>query len=285
MSSGGFGVWGTAGYGTGSTEVEDRDGSVETDVAMHTVAAGVRNDVASIGEVDLAVKADALYAMVSADGVEGELLSVDAEASRLRLAIEGSARRSLAGGGELAGHLRARRRVLTTGTPNGARAPTLRWASTTPFRGPVLEVRGRGSVLLAHEQSGFREWGLGLGLGWDPGVRGRGLQFLLAPSWRTPASDVADAMWNAEPGATRGRADDGASFDARLGYGWGVLRERAVTTAFGELGRSGNGERFRLGVALRLREPAGAGLEFYGERRGDRSRPEDLIMLKGGIVF
>ena len=127
--------------------------------------------------------------------------------------------------------------------------------------------------------------GLGLGLGWDPGVRGRGVQFLFAPSWRTPARDVADAMWNAEPGAIRGRADDGASFDARLGYGWGVLRERAMTTAFGELGRSGDGGRYRLGMEFRLRGPAGPNVELYGERREHLGWPEDLIMLMGGIVF
>ena len=226
MSSGGFGVWGTAGHGTGSTEDDDRDGSVETDVAMHTVTAGARDDLASIGEVDLAVKADALYAMVSADGVEGELLEVDAEASRLRLALEGSTHRSLADGGELAGIFELGARLDDGDAERGAGADlALGFDYTLPRAG--LEVRGRGSVLLAHEESGFRAWGLGLGLGWDPGVRGRGVQFLLAPSWRAPARGVADAMWNAEPGAAaRGRADDGASFDARLGYGWGVPRRR-----------------------------------------------------------
>ncbi len=285
MSPTGLGVWGTAGYGRGSTEIADRDGSVGTDVEMRTVAAGVRDDLASVGGVGLAVKADAFHATVSADGVEDELLEVDAAASRVRLALEGSSRRALADGGELAGSFELGARLDDGDAERGAGADlALGFGYVLPHAG--LEIRGRGSALLAHEESGFREWGLGLGLDWDPGVRGRGLRLRLAPSWGAPARGVAEAMWNADPGAAgRGGGGGGASLDARLGYGWGVLRDRAVTTAFGELGRSGDDDRVRLGVEFRLRGTAGPGLELYGERRGDRGRPDGLVVLKGGVAF
>ncbi len=283
MSPTGLGVWGTAGYGRGSTEIADRDGSVGTDIEMRTVAAGVRDDLASVGGVGLAVKADAFHATVSADGVEGELLEVDAAASRVRLALEGGSRRALADGGELAGVFELGARLDDGDAERGAGADlALGFGYVLPHAG--LEVRGRGSALLAHEESGFREWGLGLGLDWDPGVRGRGLRLRLAPSWGAPARDAAEAMWNADPGAAgRGAGVGGASLDARLGYGWGVLRDRAVTTVFGELGWSGDDDRFRLGVEFRLRGTAGPGLELYGERRGDR--PDGLVALKGGVAF
>ncbi len=284
MSPTGLGVWGTAGYGRGSTEIADRDGLVGTDVEMTAVAAGVRDDLASVGGIGLAVKADAFHAVVSADGVEDELLEVDAAASRVRLALEGGSRRALAGGGELAGSFELGARLDDGDAERGAGADlALGFDYVLPHAG--LEVRGRGSALLAHEESGFREWGLGLGLDWDPGVRGRGLRLRLAPSWGAPARGVAEAMWNADPGAAGrgGAGGDGASLDARLGYGWGVLRDRAVTTAFGELGRSGDGDRLRLGVEFRLRGTAGPGLELYGERRGNR--PDGLVALKGGFAF
>ncbi len=284
MSPTGLGVWGTAGYGRGSTEIADRDGLVGTDVEMTAVAAGVRDDLASVGGVGLAVKADAFHAVVSADGVEDELLEVEAAASRVRLALEGGSRRALAGGGELAGSFELGARLDEGDAERGAGADlALGFGYVLPHAG--LEVRGRGSALLAHEESGFREWGLGLGLDWDPGVRGRGLRLRLAPSWGAPARGAAEAMWNADPGdAGRGGAGGrGASLDARLGYGWGVLRDRAVTTAFGELGRSGDDDRVRLGVEFRLRGTAGPGLELYGERRGNR--PDGLVALKGGFAF
>ncbi len=285
MSPTGLGVWGTAGYGRGSTEIADRDGLVGTDVEMTAVAAGVRDDLASVGGIGLAVKADAFHATVSADGVEDELLEVEAAASRVRLALEGGSRRALADGGELAGVFELGARLDDGDAERGAGADlALGFGYVLPHAG--LEIRGRGSALLAHEESGFREWGLGLGLDWDPGVRGRGLRLRLAPSWGAPARGVAEAMWNADPGAAgRGGGGGGASLDARLGYGWGVLRDRAVTTAFGELGRSGDDDRFRLGVEFRLRGTAGPGLELYGERRGNRGRPDGLVALRGGVAF
>ena len=143
MSSAGFGAWGTAGYGAGSTELDDRDGSVETDVAMHTVAAGVRDDLASLGEVDLAVKADALYAMMSADGIEGELLAVDAEASRLRLALEGSTRRSLADGGEFAGSFELGARLDDGDAERGAGRRPCAWLRLRPSAGRSRGERSR----------------------------------------------------------------------------------------------------------------------------------------------
>ena len=82
-------------------------------------------------------------------------------------------------------------------------------------------------------------------------------------------------MRNAELGAAgRGRTNDrGASFDARLGCGWGAVRERGATTAFGDFGRSGAGERFRAGMAFRLCGAAETGAAFCSERREGRGRP------------
>ena len=96
-------VWGTAGYGTGSlTLTSERGESTKTDLLLSMAAVGARGDLISAEGADdfaLALETDALVVRTSVDAVEG-LEAVDADASRLRLGLEGSWVKAMEEGGE-----------------------------------------------------------------------------------------------------------------------------------------------------------------------------------------
>ena len=74
---------------------------------------------------------------------------------------------------------------------------------------------------MAHEASGYEEWGASGSVRIDPGASGRGLSFSLTPTWGAAGSGV-EQLYGLEH--TRGLAenrefDPKARLDAELGYG------------------------------------------------------------------
>ena len=289
MPSDGLHVWGTMGYGAGTATVTEGAAQAETDIALRTVGAGVRTEVARIDEVDIAVKADAFVAEVVAEAVTVGLVldEAEAESSRVRAAVEGTHAWTLEGGDRLSGTLELGARVDAGDAESGAGADVagaLRYAGLRNG----LAVALRGSTLLAHEHSGFEAWGVGLLANWDPGVAGEGLQLAVSPAWNAPRSDVAEAMWNAEagsPGRGAGSSQRGAAVDVRLGYGMRALHDLALMTVFTEAGGDSDARHLRLGTELR---PAGAGVfafRIHGERLDRRDGPEHALWMNLGIAF
>ena len=83
-------LWGMLGYGKGSMSLEDMGSAdMKTDISMKMGAFGARGDILS-GEkgFSLAVKSEALWVRVESDSVAG-LVSVEADASRIRTVVEG----------------------------------------------------------------------------------------------------------------------------------------------------------------------------------------------------
>ncbi len=283
-------VWGTVGYGTGTATIVEDAVRTETDLAMRTVGGGARSEISRLDGIEVAVKADAFFTEIESDAADGggTLTGTTADASRLRVAVEGVRRWALEEGDSLSGTLDLGVRVDggDAGTGTGADvAGELRYAG--PRDG--LEVALRGGALLVHEADGIEEWGVGLQVVYDPGVPGKGVRLALGPAWNAPRSGAAEAMWNAGPGSG-GRSgvspDRGGELVARLGYGTVALDGRALATAFGETGGDGDGTRLRLGTELR---PAGAGRRFglgiHWERRDLRAGPEHALGMKLGLEF
>ena len=85
----GLGLWGVLGYGFGETALTDTAVSnLETDVKMWMAALGGRSELFTLGQVDLAVKADAFSVRMESDTLEA-LESTRVDSGRLRLALEG----------------------------------------------------------------------------------------------------------------------------------------------------------------------------------------------------
>ena len=167
-----------------------------------------------------------------------------------------------------------------------------------PGSGFGLEARGR--VLALHAAAGYREHGFGVTARLTPGgTDGRGLSVALTPGWGSPVGG-ADALWREQAfgGVGVGAfAGDGASMDARVGYGF-AMRAGQVVTPFGEVGVYGaEHRRLRAGVRLgrAAREVAPLHLELAGERNENRlgvcrppveghRHPELLVMEPQHVV-
>ena len=165
--------------------------------------------------------------MKDAKGV-GNLAAATADVWLVRTGIEGSRRFALGGG--TAGM------VLTPSFELGARldggdAETGlgvdlggELAFAAPKQGVALDLKARG--LIAHEASGFREWGASASLTWDPRPStDRGLALRLRQGWGGSPTGGMDALLGRETLAGLAANDNGDTtasagrLEAELGYG------------------------------------------------------------------
>ena len=131
---------------------------------------------------ELALKSDALWVRTTSDAAPG-LQAVDgADVSRVRLLLSGRHERVLANGGVITPSIELGVRYDDGDAETGMGVELgggLRYAD--PLRGLTVETAAR--TLLAHEDGGYEEWGVGGTLQFDPGVLGRGPAFSLVSAW------------------------------------------------------------------------------------------------------
>ena len=265
----GLSVWGSVGFGRGAAMLADDKGEAGTDIAMRMLAAGSRRELVSVGRVDLAVKLDAF--LVQMQSKEHDYLpGVAAETSRVRLALEGSRSFAFGNGSALSASLELGGRADGGDAETGAGAEL--GAGIAYMHPAGVDVRARGHVLLAHEESEFAQWGAGLTVNFDWGTPGEGLFFSVAPTWGAPATG-AEGMWSSTRAVqamqATGTADPGMNLDSRLGYGLNLPGGQGTMTLFSEMGQpSGGPAHLRLGTQLGQFRANGSrlDLELYGER-------------------
>ncbi len=274
----GLGVWGLLGAGWGDVGLQDEVGEVETDATMRMAAAGVRRDVAAWRDIDAAVKADAFTARLETDAAEGLPKSAGA-ARRLRLSLEGSARRAV--------------------SPVSSLTPSLevggRWDGGDAETGMGVEVGGglafehetlglaveaRGRALLAHRES-LREWGMSLSGRLDPGVAGRGPWMTFAPGWGVEGSRMSQ-MWD-NKGVFRAHDRPGEAPEFQPGrlnmeVGWGLptLGGRGRLTPWAGLSMA---ESDMNGYTLGARMETGTRLRLNLENRQSKSGGYRLMLF------
>ena len=246
-----FSVWSVAGYGEGNLTLESGDadgartGAIRTHLDLRMAAAGLRGVALDGGKdgLTLAVKTDAMIVRTASDAVSGaggNLAGVQAEATRLRLALEGSRPFRLPDGSVLVPSMEigVRRDGGDAETGLGADIGAgLAW--TDPKRGLGAELRGRG--LLTHDAKGFRRRGLAGVLSWDPVAGDRGPRLSL-----TRTLSVSE---QGRAGALPGRSTP-AGLAARFGYGFPAFGDRFTATPEIVLGLSGTGRDYSLGWRL-----------------------------------
>ena len=214
-------------------------------------------------------------------GDAGNLAAANAAVNRLRLVLEGA--RTLDLGEDrtvvpgLALGIRHDGGDAETGTGMEAGA-SLRYAD--PSLG--LTVDGRLRMLLAHEDSGYREWGASGTVRVDPGASGRGLSLTVVPEWGN-ASNGVDRLWGADSAASAVRADafvPRSRLETEIGYGVGLAHNRGVLTPYAGLsiGRGGSGT-FRTGARWKLADDISVDLES-SHREGERA-----FMLRAALPF
>ena len=290
-------VWGLAGWGTGDMTIvqaaNDRgqpERVTRTDLEMRLAAVGGRGallEADEAGGIDLALKADAFYVETESEAVSNEG-STTGVASRVRLALEGGRAFDMGDGATLRPSLELGLRhdggdaETGIGVEVGGR---IRYADA----GSGLTVEANARTLIAHEDSGYREWGAGGSVRLDPGASGRGLSLSLAPVWGTPSSGV-ERLWSARDAAglaPGGEFEAERRLEGELGYGLAAFGGAFTGTPNIGFALSDNARDYRLGRRLTSAVPGDPGFEVSldATRReaANDTAPEHGIMLRGAI--
>ena len=285
----GLGVWGSLGFGRGAATLADEKGAVQTGISMRMTALGARQELMPIGRFALAIKADAFLVQMQADEHE-DLPGVQADTSRMRLALEGSRSFEFEGGSLLTGTLELGGLADAGDAETGAGAEL---GAGLAYQHPGgIDIQAHGHMLLTHEESEFEQWGASLAVTFDWGPQGEGLFFALVPTWGAPATG-AEGMWETTRVAKNflaGETEQGMNLDTRAGYGLNLPNGHGLLTVFGEMGKpTGAPPRLRLGTQLaRLEtEQSAMNLEIFAERMGAGPGAEPaygiVINARGGF--
>ena len=289
-------VWGLAGWGSGDmTITQAANGNqpervARTDLGMRLAGVGgwgalMRADGA--GGFDLGLRADAFRVETEAEAVSNEGRT-KASASRLRLALEGSRTFDM-GGGTLTPVVELGLRhdggdaETGTGVELGAR---ISWRD--PDTGLSVEARAR--TLIAHEESGYREWGASASVRLAPDERGRGPSFSLTPTYGAASSGM-DLIWSTRDVrglAPQGGFEAGRSLEGELGYGLGLFGDRFTGTPNAGFDISDSSRDWRIGWRLTSAVPGDPGFEVNldatrREAANDDGPAKHGIMLTGTI--
>ena len=244
-------AWGLLGYGTGDMTIRGNS-PVRTGLMMRLGAAGARGvllEADEDGGIDLALRGDAFLVQMESEAA-ANTVETKADASRLRLVLEAGRSFALGEGAVLAPALELGLRhdggdaETGTGVEVGGR---IRYSDT----GSGLTVEANARTLVAHEDSGYREWGAGGSVRLDPGASGRGLSLAFSPVWGTPSSGV-DRLWSARDAAGLAPGEEFEAerrLEGEIGYGFGAFGGRGVVTPYAGVGLAEAGDRTWRGAA------------------------------------
>ena len=272
-------AWTLLGYGKGELTLTHSGGEERTDIEMKMAALGARGALFASGGFDLAARTDALLVRTSSEGTS-RMAETEADVSRLRLVLEGSRPLVFASGTSLTPSVEVGVRRDGGDAERGMGfevGGAMRYAN--PSLGLTVEITAR--RLMAHERSGYSEWGAGGSLQFAPGGAERGFSAKLGSSVGTATSGV-EGLW--AMGDTRGLAGGAQApgrVDAEAGYAMGAFGGSGVITPYGGFSMSGD-RRSRAGWRLRLGDSFNLSLE------GDRTENPDApsrhgVALRGDL--
>ena len=253
----------------------------------------------------LAVKGDARFTRISSEAAEtadGSLQAAEAEVTLARTGIEGSRRFALPGSRSGAGEGGA---SITPSFEIGLRldggdAETGFGADlggglafADPANGLSLGLTWRG--LVAHRESGFREWGASASFGWDQRpATDRGLALSLTQSWGAAPSAGMDALLTRETLAGLAANDGSGGFrtagrlEGEIGYGVVLFGGGIAGMPNLGFGLSDGGARdWRVGWRLTSALPRDPGfvvnLDAMRKEPANDATPEHGVLLSGTL--
>ena len=272
----GLGLWGLAGLGTGGAELTDAGGSRDGDLRMWLGATGQRVELLSGSVLSVAAKSDGFITGVMSGG---GLPSVRANVWRVRVLLEGGLEwraedSVLSGSAEMGGRLDGGDAEHGLGVETGAEIS---------FRhtGIGLGLTGRGRMLLVHEDSKLRDWGVSAMLDWRPPGLGSGPAVSITPVWGSPTGHVT-RLWHDRTAVLTDHGGGSPTGDGsewlpdsaavKLGYSLDV-RDVGRLEPYAEVGIEDEYARLiRIGVAMDVRGTTGPlrmQLEAFGQRTAE----------------
>ena len=248
-------LWAAAGYGWGEVEVNDQSAEKEdSDMDQQMVAAGINGLLYEAEATTLRLKAETAFTWADIDG-SGTLESMNLNASRQRLLLEGAHVQKLASGATLTPSLEL---GVRHDGGDGDTGSSIETGGSLRYNDPEsgLTVEGRARTLLNHSDD-YDEWGISGLVQLDPGAAGVGLALTVQPAWGHTASGV-QRLWDTG-GVTLANQAAGR-VNARLAYGIGsAWGGQGMLTPYTDMLLSGDGSRrlslgsqFDIGTSLRI---------------------------------
>ena len=288
-------VWGLVGIGSGELTLTQNanvnrpsEAAYKTDISMRMGALGVRGEVISpdeSGGLGVAVKSDAFWVSTESEAVRnthGNLEGASGDATRLRLLVEMS-RTFETGGGTLTPSAEAGLRY------DGGDAETgtgIEIGGGLRYQSPRITIEGQVRTLLAHEESGYEEWGASGAIRIHPSGAGRGLSLTLAPTWGAAHSGT-DALW---ADSQRHAFEQSTEFEAEtrleteIGYGLASPRITGVVTPYTGVSMADDGHRtWRLGTRWEVTRETVLGLEATRDEAGDGQEDTTAVLLRAAV--
>ena len=279
-------AWALAGAGSGELTLHRKNGSMPTDISMRMGAVGVKGQVldgSGPSGVGLNVKSDAMWVGTKSEDTD-ELAPTEGDVTRLRLIVQGE-RVFEAGNGATftpSAEIGLRHDGGDAETGTGVEiGGGLRYIA-----GP-LTIEGQVRMLVAHEESGYEEWGASGAIRMTPSASGRGLTLSIAPAWGRTGS-ATERLWSAHDARGLG-ADNEFEAAGQLamdaGYGVGLPGNRGVLTPYAGMTLGDAGARtMRTGTRWQLGPDATFGLE--GSRQAsDAGEADNRVTLRAALRF
>ena len=278
-------AWALAGAGSGElTLQQEGDKAMPTDITMRMGAVGFKGQVldgTGASGLTMNVKSDAMWVGTKSSDTS-ELAPTRGDVTRLRLILQGE-RIFESGNG-------------ATFTPSaevglrhdGGDAETgtgLEVGAGVSYAAGPLTVEGQVRMLVAHEESGYEEWGASGAIRMTPSSSGRGLTLSIAPEWGRTGS-ATEQLWSARDATALG-TDRVFEGDARLAVdaGYGVGLGHGVLTPYAGLTLGDAGSRtVRTGTRWQLGPDIVVGLEAT-RQTSDAGEGANEVRLRAALRF
>ena len=266
--------WGMLGYGRGGMQLSDtvkgETVEMETDIDLRMGALGLRGAVWTTQGLQVALRSDAFWVQTGSAAADN-LVATRADVSRVRLVLEGKGALGLPWGANLAPSVELGLRYDEGDAETGI---GVELGGGLQYAGGRLNAQVTARTLLAHEDGGYREWGIGGSLGLSAHAGGRGLALSLSSQYGMVSSGV-NALWARQTAAglaNRADMDPVSQYGAELSYGlvlpwrWGLL------TPYSKLDWSGDRRR-ALQLGARLTQVSGWHWEMAGQMQEQHGLP------------
>ena len=244
-------AWALAGAGSGSITLKrgGRD-AMKTALSMRMGALGVKGQVldgTGPSGMRVNVKSDAMW-VGTKSARSADMMGSEGDATRLRLVAQGERDFALAGQGRLTPSAEVGLRHDAGDAETGM---GVELGAGLRYRAGSFTIEGQARTLVAHEASGYEDWGVSGAVRLTPSASGRGLSLSVAPTWGRTGS-ASERLWSARDA---GELEGGGAFEADgrieagMGYGFALPHNRGLLTPYGALTLASEGGRTMRGGA------------------------------------
>ena len=280
-------AWGLAGAGSGSITLHQEGGkAMKTDLALRMGAVGVKGQVldgSNPSGIGLNVKFDALWVGTKSARSE-DLIATEGDVTRVRLIVQGE-RVFDAGAG--ATFIPSAEVGLRHDGGDAETGTGLEVGAGVRYVAGALTVEGQVRALVAHEDSGYEEWGISGAIRVTPSPSGRGMTLSIAPE-RGHTGSAAERLWSARDARELeggGEFEAGSRLVAEMGYGFSLSNTPGVLTPYAGVTLGDGGHRtVRTGTRWQLGPDAVLGLEAT-RQSNESGEAADEVRLRAALRF